>query len=77
MSVPPLAETAETNQAAGAVVTFAQLNPPAGSTAEWSLNAEAAGLGGGAFYSVQGGQSGRGQFRIQIIHFPRGIFRTP
>ena len=57
--------------------TFAQLNPPAGSVAEWSLNAEVAGHVVGAFYSLQGGQSGRGQLKIQQINFPRGIFRTP
>ena len=31
---------------------FAQLNPPANSTAEWSLNAEAAGYVAGEFYSL-------------------------
>ena len=57
--------------------TFAQLNPPANSIAEWSLNAKAAGYIAGKFYSLQGGQAGRGQLRIEPITFPRGIFRAP
>ena len=59
------------------VHTFSQLNPPANSSAEWSLNAEAAGYRVGVFYSLQGGQAGRGQLRIEPINFPRGIFRMP
>ena len=55
---------------------FSQRNPPVGSTAEWSLAAEAQGYIVGEVYAIHGGAGGRGQLRIEAIGFPRGIFRT-
>ena len=55
------------------LATFSQLNPPAASIMEWSLAAEAAGFVCGHIYSARGGH----RVSIELIRFPRGIFRCP
>ena len=55
---------------------FAQANPPVGSCAAWSLQAEAGGFVVGEVFVVEGGHQGRGELAMRIEKFGRGIFRS-
>ena len=53
---------------------FNQVNPPAGSVAEWSYNVEAAGLQCGVLFILRGGHAGRGELTINANAFRRVSF---
>ena len=48
---------------------FNQINPPAGSVAEWSENVEAARLQCGVVFILRGGHVGRGELTVMPMSF--------